>query len=175
MEFPSQITAGTSLDVRLCFTAYQPPAWTAYVALRGPSAIDITATQDGTLHRFTRAAAVTATWLPGSYLAALRVTDGTQVVEVERFELKVLADVASLSAGYEARSHVERMLAAIEAVLENRGTLEQQRYMIKGRELYRVPPSELLSLRDRYRAELRRMKAASNGTLFGGLVKVNLR
>ena len=76
-------------------------------------------------------------------------------------------DIAQLAAGHDARSHVQRVLDAIEAVLEKRATLDQEQYRINNRELRRTPIADLLKLRDRYRMELQRAKAARNGTLFG--------
>ena len=84
-------------------------------------------------------------------------------------------DIAQLAAGHDARSHVQRVLDAIEAVLEKRATLDQERYRINNRELVRTPVADLLKLRDRYRGELARMKAASKGGLFGVSARVVFR
>ena len=55
---------------------------------------------------------------------------------------------------------VQRTLEAIEAVIEKRASIDQERYKINNRELWRTPIPELLVMRDRYRSELRRLKAA---------------
>ena len=81
----------------------------------------------------------------------------------------------SIAAGHDARSHVQRVLDAIEAVLEKRATLDQEQYRINNRELRRTPIADLLKLRDRYRGELARMKAASKGGLFGVSARVVFR
>lgn len=57
-------------------------------------------------------------------------------------------------------SHAQRVLAAIEAVLERRATVDQQSYGIEGRSLARMPIGDLLRFRDRYRAEVAAERAA---------------
>ena len=64
---------------------------------------------------------------------------------------------------------MQKVLDAIEAVLENRATLEQEQYQINNRSLKRRSSGELLKLRDHYRAELSRMNAARRGRLFGNI------
>jgi hypothetical protein len=54
-------------------------------------------------------------------------------------------------------------LDAIEARLENRATIDQERYRINNRELYRMPIAELLKFRDQYRAEVQREEIAARG------------
>lgn len=54
----------------------------------------------------------------------------------------------------ELTTHAERTLAAIEAVLENRASKDQQSYSIAGRSITRIPITELLELRKQYKAEV---------------------
>ena len=58
-------------------------------------------------------------------------------------------------------SHAERVLAAIEAVLERRASTDQMNYSIEGLSLARTPITDLLTLRDRYKAEVTRQKQAA--------------
>ena len=157
--------------------------------LRGPGAINLTAqvatitipntgglpAASGSYHRFRISAAETAQWEPGVYWYSIRATDGTDVVEVEAGEITIKPDLAGLSAGHDGRLHVQRVLDAIEAILEKRATIDQERYRINNRELYRTPIPDLLALRDRYKAELRRMKAMAKGGLFDQAVRVRFR
>ncbi len=105
----------------------------------------------------------------------MRATDGTTVVEIEAGQITIKPDLASISATHDGRNHVQRVLDAIEAVLERRATQDQEKYKINNRELWRTPLSELLVLRDRYRSELRRMRAAAKGGLFDQAVRVRFR
>ena len=106
---------------------------------------------------------------------SLRASRGDEVREIDTGEVTIRPDISQLAAGHDARSHVERALAAIEAVIEKRATIDQERYRINNRELWRTPVGELLRLRDRYKAELARMQAVRRGDLFGRTVKVAFR
>jgi enamine deaminase RidA (YjgF/YER057c/UK114 family) len=174
-NFPSSITAGTTFDRTVILTAYPAPDWELRAYLRGPQSIDLEAAAEGYGHRFLAPATDTAGWAAGEYWYSLRATNGVDVVEVESGQITIKPDLAALEAGHDGRAHVQKVLDAIEAVLEKRATLDQQRYTINNRELWRTPIPELLVLRDRYRAELRRMKAASKGALFDQHVRVRFR
>lgn len=59
------------------------------------------------------------------------------------------------------RSHAKKVLDAIEAVIENRATMDQSSMSIAGRSLSRLTIDELLQFRDRYKAEyLKEVKKA---------------
>lgn len=175
--FPSSASAGLTFDRPATLTAYPAPDWQVSAILRGPGSINLTAQADGTGHRFRVSAADTAQWEPGAYWYSIRATDGTDVVEVESGEITIKPDLAAMSDGHDGRNHVQKVLDAIEAVLEKRATIDQERYRINNRELYRTPIPELLALRDRYKAELRRMKAMANGGsgLFNTAARVRFR
>ncbi len=173
--FPTSISAGLTLDRTTTQTAYPAPAWTLSAVLRGPSQINLTSEPADVSHRFLVAASETGEWSPGDYWYSVRATDGTTVVEVEAGQITIKPDLASISATHDGRNHVQRVLDAIEAVLERRATQDQEKYKINNRELWRTPLSELLVLRDRYRSELRRMKAAAKGGLFDQAVRVRFR
>lgn len=174
-NIPSSITAGTTFDRTVILTAYPAQDWELLVYLRGPQSIDLEAAAEGTGHRFLVSATDTAEWAAGEYWYSLRVTNGGDVAEVESGQITIKPDLAALESGHDGRAHVQKVIDAIEAVLEKRATLDQQRYSINNRELWRTPIPELLMLRDRYRAELRRMKAASKGGLFDQHVRVRFR
>lgn len=174
--FPASISAGLTFDRPAILTAYPAPAWQLSAVLRGPSSIDIDAEQAGQGHRFRVAATATSEWAPGEYWFSIRATstDG-EVVEVEAGQITIKPDLAGADAGHDGRDHVQRTLEAIEAVIEKRASIDQERYKINNRELWRTPIPELLVMRDRYRSELRRMKAARRGDLFNQAVRVRFR
>jgi hypothetical protein len=170
---PTRFVAGTTFRVVLTLGAYPAPVWGASLILRGPLSIDLTATDDGAQHVLTESAAVTADWPAGVYWWAIRATDSDNVVQVDEGQITVAGDIAAADDGFDARSHAERTLAAIEAVIENRATTDQQKYTINNRELWRTPIADLLLLRNRYRDEVRRQKQARGGqSLLGRQVKV---
>lgn len=76
------------------------------------------------------------------------------------------------------RSHAAKVVEAIEAVIENRATKDQENYSIEGRSLSRTPVADLLVLRDRYRLELQQEKMRENfakGRPGRRTVKINFR
>ena len=175
-NFPDEITAGLTFSHLVTLTAYPAPDWSLAVYLRGPQAINLTATAEGSQHRFLVGADVTATWQAGAYWYTMRATRGSDVVEVETGELQVLPDLAAVTGAYDGRSQNEIALAAIDAVLAKRATLDQERYRINNRELYRTPIADLLKLRSYYAEQVKREKAAACGqNPFGATVRVRLK
>lgn len=174
--FPSEIRAGVTLNQRNTFTAYPADdGWTVAVVLRGPASIDLTATADGVTHVLAATAAETAAWAPGLYAWQAQATDGAEVVDLGAGVVRVLAALGGVTGPHDATTHAERTLAAIEAIIEKRANLDQQKYKINGRELERMPIGDLLKLRSTYRAEVARERRARKGvSLFGQNVRVRI-
>lgn len=163
MTIPQTITAGTTLAFTLALTAYPADEWQASLHVRGAVSIDLSGTPDGALHAFSASAGDTSEWPPGHYWFALRMSRGDEVIEIEAGTLRVLPDLAAADADFDGRSHAERTLEAIEAVIEGRASKDQDSYRINNRELRRTSISQLLRLRDVYRAEVAREKAKRRG------------
>lgn len=173
-HIPDTITAGLTLRVCVALTAYPASdGWALTLHMRGSQSIDLTGTADGDAHLIAADAATTGEWVAGTYWATLRGTDGTDVVEIDSGQIRVETDLAQVAGQYDGRGHVEKVLEAIEAVIEGRATKDQERYRINNRELQRTPLSDLMLLRDKYRTEARRARAASKGqSLLGRKVSV---
>lgn len=161
--FPTEVHAGVNFSTRLEMPERPAPAWTVTAFLRGVQAIDIVSTPDGEGHELNASASVTATWLPGRYWWELRASDGADTLTIGRGDLAVLPDISAQAAGYDGRGHAQRVLDAIEAVIEGRATKDQQSYSINNRQLALTPIKDLLMLRDRYRAELRQHRGKGYG------------
>jgi hypothetical protein len=173
---PEKISAGLTFSQFVTLTAYHPTDWALSAVLRGPIAINLTATAEGAQHKFSASAETTGSWPPGVYWYSVRASDGVETVEVETGQLTIAPDLAIAGNNYDGRTHAQITLQAIEAVIEKRATLDQERYRINNRELYRTPIADLLKLRDYYRAQVRQEQAATRGkNLFGGTVRVRLR
>lgn len=170
---PPTITAGVTFERCVSPCDYLAPDWVLTAHLRGGAAIDMTAAAEGTGHKFLELGAVTAAWAAGVYSYTVRATNGGDVREVERGTVEVLADLAEVTTPVDARTHAQKVLDSIEAVIEKRATLDQERYRINDRELYRTPLADLLKLRDLYRSEVRREQAAARGkSMWGPAVQV---
>lgn len=144
--------------------------------LRGPSVVDIIGTADGDYFVFTAPATETSDWAAGEYWYAVRATSSGDVKQLEGGQVSVLPDIANAAEGFNGSTHAERVLAAIEAVIEKRATMDQERYRINNRELYRTPIADLLKLRNTYRDEVNRERAKQCGhNPFGRKVRVVLK
>ena len=177
VNFPEKIGAGLTFDVLLTLTAYPAPDWSVTVYLRGPSAIDLQAVAEGSQHRIHADATTTASWAAGEYWYTMRATRAGEVVEIETGQVTVVPDMASAGANYDGRSQAQIALDAINAVLAKRATLDQERYRINNRELYRTPIADLIKLRTFYVEQVKREKAAGCGGYnpFGAVVRVRLK
>lgn len=82
---------------------------------------------------------------------------------VEEGQVRILEDLVSAAPGFDGRSHAEKVLEAIEAVIEGRASLDQSQYTINNRSLTRTPVADLLKLRNTYRAEVRAQRMAKRG------------
>lgn len=162
-RLPETIKAGLSFSLTLSLADYLAPEWQARIILRGPSKIDLVSEPAGEDHAFNKTPADTAAWAAGDYWYSLRVTDGTQIYELESGRITIQPDLEAEDTGYDGSTHPEKVLAAIEAVIEGRASKDQDSYRINNRELRRTPISQLLKLRDTYRIEVARLKAARRG------------
>lgn len=171
--FPKTVTAGLSFQATVNLSDYPAPEWELRAFLRGKQNIDLLAAADGVLHVFSADAATTAAWATGAYWYSLRATKGTQVVEIAKGQIDVLPDLATVTGTYDGRTENQKALEAIDAVLAKRATLDQERYRINNRELYRTPIGDLMKLRSFYVAAVRREKNANCGkSTFGRRINV---
>lgn len=156
-HFPQTIQAGISLRAELRSEAYPAGDWIAQAHLRGPSMIDLTATAQDRAHLFYVPYTQTGAWAPGVYDYVVKVSNETDAFVLERAQLRIEADATLTQSPYDARKHEVRVLEAVEAVLENRATKDQESYTINGRSLVRTPIGDLLKLRDYYKSEVAKM------------------
>ncbi len=158
-QFPKSIQAGLSFRAEMVASDYPAPEWSVTALLRGPSSIDLAAAGDADTHTFSVTGADTSAYQAGQYAVSVRVTDGVDVFELEAGSVEIVGDVAALEAGHDPRGHAERVLAAIEAVIEGRASKDQQSYTINGRTLVRTSIAELLQLRKTYQDEVAKLKS----------------
>lgn len=165
---PDRIYAGDSINFLTETAGYSAAdGWQLKYRLvpvsASASAITLASSAEGSSHRIQASAAVTAGWTVGDYAWSSWVELGAEVYTISTGRLSVIADPRTAAAGTDLRTHAERMLEAIEATLEGRATIAQQELEINGRRMRYWPAAELLTLRDRYQAEVRRQRAAAGG------------
>lgn len=161
---PVSARAGDTWKWTRTLDDYPAGTWTLkYRFKNAAGGFEVTASASGTDHSVTVAASTTTGYSAGTYQWIAWVEAGTEKFTVDEGSLVVKADyrAASASTALDDRSHARKVLAAIEAVIENRATLDQQEYSIEGRSLKRTPISDLIKLRQKYQAAVRAEDAAA--------------
>lgn len=167
---PDQVTAGDTLKFRREEADYVPPTWTLrYVLVKDAEQIEFSSTDNGDgTHLINVAATTTDDWVPGTYAWQVYAESGSERFTTGRGVIEILPNFSALASGHDNRTHVKRTLDAIEAVIEERATKDQESYTINGRSLNRTPMEQLLMLRDKYarlyQQELDRQKVADGKT-----------
>ena len=167
---PRSFTAGDTVIWKRNLSDYPASAaWVLSYTFNGPDKYTATATASGDDFLITLTAAVTAVYLPGYYAWQGYVTKGTERYTIGTGSFAVVKNLTALPSGvaYEARSHARKTYEAIQAVMENRATVDQQEYQIAGRMLKRFPIGDLIALFDKYSALVKsedRAAAIANGT-----------
>lgn len=163
-SIPQEIRAGDTAKWRRELSDYPADdGWVlAYTAVSATAAHAFTAAADGTAHLVTVAASETTAWAAGNYRLTEFATKASERYTLGSTSLRVLPDLAAANTGIDARTHARKVLDAIEAWLEAKaptaGAME-----IAGRKVQNYPLTDLLALRDRYRAEVAREEATASG------------
>jgi hypothetical protein len=141
------------------------------------AAIQLTSVAEGDSYRTTVSSSTTAGWTAGNYAWSKWVEKGSERKTLESGEIVFLPDPAQMTVGTDTRSHVEKVLDSIEAMLEGKATKDVQEYTIADRQLKHYTVPELLVWRDKYKAQLaaeRAAKSLTKGTGLGRKILVRL-
>ena len=103
-----------------------------YLRKSGSSAITITSSANVDAHLVTVAAATTASYTPGTWDFRGYVTKSGERYEVFNGILEVETNPATAASSYDPRTHAEKVIDAIEAVLESRATKEILNFSVEG-------------------------------------------
>lgn len=117
------------------------------------TAITLTSAASNDAHRTTASAADTASWTAGTYGWVAYAKKTGERHTIAQGEIVIKPDPAGGATNLDNRTHAARTLEAIESVIEGRATSSTAEYEIAGRKLKHIPIPELLTLRDRYKAE----------------------
>lgn len=151
---PLDITAGSTVKWKKTLSHYKASdGWTLTYAIRGATILDITASADGADHSVTLSATQTGALKSGTYWWNAYASKGVERFDVGTGTFTVKANLASLLGGaYDGRSHVKKVLDAIEATLEGRASTLDKETEINGVRVEFYSATELLLLYDRYKA-----------------------
>lgn len=164
-SIPGSVVAGDSVHWTRTFQDYRPSdGWTLAYSIVGPTAVytvNGVANAAGDGFDVDVAATTSKTWAAGIYRVAEIVSNATDRVTLSMCSLAIAPDPTA--AGAYMQSHAQKVLAAIEAWLESKaptaGALE-----INGRKIQYFPLTELLALRDKYAAMVKReLQCATTG------------
>lgn len=154
-SIPATLTAGDTWTFTFSHGDYAAPTWDASIYFENAAAtFNATATDDGSDHAFTIAAATTAAKPAGSYKWSIRATDGAASYTVETGWLEVLPDPAA-AGKRDVRSWARRTLDNLEGLLEQFATTTIQSGSINGRSYSRSDLPQLTQWRDQLRQEVR--------------------
>lgn len=161
---PPELRAGTTWQWRRedLVADYPASSWTLKYWFKQLSAsgahIELTAAADGDNFSIVASAATTAAYTAGKYAWAAEVSGGSsEVYEIDRGELLVLARFDQ-AVSLDFRKHAQKMLDAIEALLEGRAVADINEYTIGTRHIKKMTPKELMDWRGYYRAEVQAQK-----------------
>lgn len=162
---PAELVAGdtwiwTRPDLVSAYPASQ--GWSlSYVLVNAGAVIAVSATAEGDVFTVNAPAETTADKVAGVYNWEAYVAVGTDRFRVGRGTVKILPNLQAAGlTGHDGRSHARRVLDAIEAVIEGRASKDQASYQIGDRRLDRTPITDLLKLRNTYKAEVGRERQA---------------
>jgi hypothetical protein len=126
----------------------------------------ITVETDGDDFKVTIPKADTNAYQAGKYDWSAFVEKAGEKFQIDCGRVEIKEDPFDITTKQDIRTHAERTLDALQAVIENRASIDQQQYTIAGRTLIRMSPEQLTELERQYRrrvAEERRREAIKNG------------
>jgi hypothetical protein len=160
-EVPRAIVIGDLVQFKLTQFSTDYPNTShsmTFMARSGTGAnveFSIAATNSGDDYLFSASSNATAAFTAGLYHYQIEVleTSSNNRLILDQGELDVTVDLDVNAV--DPRTHAEKMLQKIEAVLENRADADVSSYSIAGRSLTKMSPEELLTWRDNYRREVK--------------------
>jgi hypothetical protein len=160
-EVPRSIVIGDLVQFKLTeySTDYANTAHTmTFMARSGEGAnveFSIVASNSGDDYLFSASSSATSAFVAGLYHYQIEIleTSSNNRLILDQGELDVTVDLDVNAV--DPRTHAEKMLQKIEAVLENRADADVSSYSIAGRSLTKMSPEELLTWRNNYRREVK--------------------
>ena len=137
--------------------------------------ISVTATETTTAYVIEVPSATTAAYTKGNYHYQEYITrsSDSQRILLQEGHVEVRGDYANDNA--DPRTHFEIVADALEAMLENRATIDQSSMSIAGRSLSRMTPEEIRDWYEYYRAKVQQQinkeRVKNKGESTGRLIK----
>jgi hypothetical protein len=163
---PASTFAGDTFALKLSLTDYPATTWQMTLGFRSKDGvIDITSTPTGDDHLLAADSLTTASWLPGKYKGAGRVTDGTRVLTVWEGSMEVLASLIDATMAVDTRTPARICLDNLLLASQGKASRDILNTTIAGQSIGRMSWSEMTSAiaywQDRVDAEVAAENAAN--------------
>jgi hypothetical protein len=170
-QVPETLVAGDTFKFTFDATPYSSAdGFGLSLKLNGPSGTpqqtSVTANANsGVTFDVRIAPSVTANLAVGLYVYSVVASDNTDSYTVESGNITVEAR-ADLGIATDLRTHNQKVLDAVNAVIEGRATQDQQSYTIAGRTLVRTALKDLLELKKHYEGAVASEQGKSQKKLY---------
>lgn len=171
---PNSFTVGESFSWTKEFSLYPASLWDLTYHFRGVGqGFDVEATANGNKFDLSALSTQTDNCTAGTYSYQAYVTKDAEKILVDQGTIRVHPNLASLDLNdsFDGRSKAQKILDAIDAMIEGKATLDQQAYQIGNRQLSRIPIPDLIMLRDKYQRIVAEEKRAKNLKKGSGYLK----
>ncbi len=175
---PPNLVAGTTLGFTETVPDYPASGTSAffYALVMPDRHLLLKSEPEGDAYKFHVLPSHTQHWQPGIYTWQSYIDSGDDRYLINSGALEVKPGFNQQFDGFDARSHVKKVLDAIESVIERRATKDQMGYTIEGRTLERTPIPDLLKFRDQYKIEYgREQQIEKTGVSAGRRRRVGVR
>lgn len=162
-KIPSQFVVGDTLIIDLAPGDFPPPGFALQLVLVSSSSkVAVDSTESDGYHRLT---VDTSSLTPGRYDYQLKaIGTGFRRTIQSGFTIALLDFAAASVENHDGRSHVKKVLDALEAAIEGRASKTQLKHEFDGVAIEHMTLDEQVTLRDKYKLKYQRELAAASGT-----------
>lgn len=176
---PTLIYAGTTWRWERSLSNFPPATWTLIYYFRssdGKYSFNLPTINSNGVFRVNYSSTNTDTIAPAIYQGQGFVTSGNDRFIIYQGQLEILPDFKLQETGKDLRTHAQKVLEAIKALLEGRFTDDASSYSVAGRSITKLTPLELIETKHEYEriviAELRQNRA-KQGLETGQVIRAN--
>lgn len=164
---PRKIIAGDSLSWTRTLLGYSAAdGWAlSYRLVSVGVSYDIPTSGSGEAHQVNLDGDATKDWVPNEYQLVALVSNGPARHTIGSSRVTVKPNPAS--AGYDPRSHAEKVLAEIEKLLETKATRDTHTVTVEGQTVGRYDWDGLMAAEKRYRGRVNRERRAERAKRTG--------
>lgn len=153
MIFPNEIVAGETIEADLSYIDFPSSEYSLKIAVVGSVSKAVISANSLTNNNF-HIIFDTKDLAEGLYAYQVQIVKNSTIVKfVESGNLKIKPNLFNQTT-FDSRIHAQKMIEAIEALIENRATNEHKSLKVNNRELVHHSFDELKKLRNEYRTEM---------------------